>query len=219
MSKPSRPAVYLPRAGNDIRSELIRSARQRGWPQLEIYTEQDGQPGAALASLTAAIIVGRHDAILTPVPDDPSPLVPLLRHCTSHGVTVSFVAPAAPVSARASAAAVAAPGDPAGALSAPVGEPWEVLARARLEALAGLFPEWRIWLDRSGWHGRRREGFLQGYRPGAPVFSVCAATATDLAAQLCWQQAADEHAPDGCQASIMSPPPWGTTGARMQAVR
>jgi hypothetical protein len=89
-------------------------------------------------------------------------------------------------------------------------ESWDVLAQARLEALAGLFPEWRIWLDRNGWHARRRgDSFLQGYRPGAPAFHVRADNALDLAAQICWQQAADEHAPDGCQASIHPPPPWG----------
>lgn len=77
-------------------------------------------------------------------------------------------------------------------------EPWDVLPRARLEALAALYPDWRIWLDQHGWHARRRDGYLQDYRPGAPAFSVHAGTATGLAAQLRWQQAADAHAPYGC---------------------
>jgi hypothetical protein len=60
------------------------------------------------------------------------------------------------------------------------------------------------------WHARRRgEGFVQGYRPGAPAFCVHAETAAGLAAQLRWQQAADDHAPDGCRARILPPPPWG----------
>jgi hypothetical protein len=85
---------------------------------------------------------------------------------------------------------------------------WSISARGRepdalalggLEALGELFPEWRIWLDRHGWHARRRsDGFVQGYRPGAPAFHVSAASAVDLAAQLCWQRAADEHFPEGC---------------------
>lgn len=84
-------------------------------------------------------------------------------------------------------------------------EPWSVLARARLEALAQIYPRWRIWLDEHGWHARRRgEGFLQGYRSGTPVFCVHADTAIGLAAQLCWQQAADTHTPDGCHASAPS---------------
>lgn len=78
------------------------------------------------------------------------------------------------------------------------GQSWDVLPRARLEALAAIYPDWRIWLDQHGWHARRRDGYLQEYRPGAPAFCVHADTATRLAAQLCWQQAADAHAPYGC---------------------
>jgi hypothetical protein len=74
----------------------------------------------------------------------------------------------------------------------------EILPRARLEALATLYPDWRIWLDQHGWHARRRNGYLQNYREGAPAFSVHAETATALAAQLCWQQAAETHSPYGC---------------------
>jgi hypothetical protein len=86
-------------------------------------------------------------------------------------------------------------------------EPWSVLTRARLQALTDLFPGWRIWLDHRGWHARRRgDGFLQGYRPGAPAFYVQAETATELAAQLCWQQAVDVHAPDGCHDGRLAGP-------------
>ena len=78
-------------------------------------------------------------------------------------------------------------------------ENWAILARARAEALASLFPGWRIWLDQAGWHARRRQdAYLQTHHNGAPAYSVHAATPTALAAELCWQQAADQHAPDGC---------------------
>ena len=81
-------------------------------------------------------------------------------------------------------------------------EPWGVLARARAEALSRLFPGWRIWLDHAGWHARRHDvSYLQLHHDGAPAFSVHAASSVDLAAQLCWQQAADQHAPDGCPAA------------------
>lgn len=74
-----------------------------------------------------------------------------------------------------------------------------VLADAGVEALAELFPQWRIWVDReTGWHACRRGGFIQDYHQGAPAFSVHAATVSELAAQLRWQEAADTHAPFGC---------------------
>ena len=86
-------------------------------------------------------------------------------------------------------------------------EDWAVLARARAEALAGLFPDWRIWLDQAGWHARRRQdAYLQAHHNGAPAYSVHAATPTALAAQLCWQQAADQHAPDGCTTRVAAAP-------------
>jgi hypothetical protein len=85
---------------------------------------------------------------------------------------------------------------------APETENWNVLAKAQLEAMTGLFPGWRIWLDARGWHARRRtDGFVEQFRPGAPAFHVQASSAVDLAAQLCWQRAADEHAPRGCEAA------------------
>jgi len=89
-----------------------------------------------------------------------------------------------------------------------LGESWGVLARARVEALARLFPGWRIWLDHAGWHARRRDvSYLQLRHDGAPAFSVHADNSVDLAAQLCWQQAADQHAPDGCMARQPGQPP------------
>jgi hypothetical protein len=74
-----------------------------------------------------------------------------------------------------------------------------VLADAGVEALAELFPRWRIWADlNTGWHACRRGGFIQDYHPGAPAFSVHASTVGELAAQLRWQEAAEVHAPFGC---------------------
>jgi hypothetical protein len=119
-------------------------------------------------------------------------------------------APAAPGPATAPAAAEEPPVSPPPVSPPPVAaarEPWSVLTRARLQALAELFPGWRIWLDHRGWHARRRgDGFLQGYRPGAPAFYVQADTATELAAQLCWQRAVDVHAPDGCHGGRLAGP-------------
>jgi hypothetical protein len=37
--------------------------------------------------------------------------------------------------------------------------------------------------------------------PALPVYSVHDDSPVGLAAQLCWQQAATRHAPDGCPAS------------------
>lgn len=192
---------------------MMQESRHRGWPAPIIYADSgDGfqdDADSALDRLEAAISAGRHDALLLTVPGilrDPASLMRLLARCTKHGVTVSFVAPRADNPA---CDATDSPVQPAGPRArsgpAPAGpryqastEPWSVLVRARLEALAGLFPGWRIWLDSRGWHARRRDSFLQGYRPGAPAFCVSAETAVDLAAQICWQQAADVHVPDGC---------------------
>ncbi len=207
LTSPAHPAAYLCRTpGMPLavrRQELVLAARQRGWPAPAVYCEQESaEDGPALHQLEAAIAAGRHDALLMAAPANPAPLMRLLSNCTKLGVIVSFLPPAGQAD-REPAAMVP--------FKAPqhARETWDILARARLEALAGLFPDWRIWLDSHGWHGRRRaEGYLQGYRPGAPAFCVHAGTATDLAAQLCWQQAADTHAPEGCHASNLPPPPW-----------
>ncbi|HTP17732.1 MAG TPA: hypothetical protein VMK13_18100 [Streptosporangiaceae bacterium] len=74
----------------------------------------------------------------------------------------------------------------------------QVLTDAAVDALAGLFPGWRVWADVNGWHARRRGIYLQSYHLGAPSFCVHAGCAVGLAAQLRWQQAADAHAPFGC---------------------
>ena len=223
MALARRPAAYLPlaapgrgRAAGE--QAMARAARRRGWPAPDIYAEggpdpadqsgpgaeptaePGGGPGPALGRLEAAIESGRHDGLLVPLPPalgDPAPLMRLLSRCTQHGVTVGLVLPAAPDLALAPPRPVTR-------------DPASVLARARLDALAEMYPGWRIWLDAHGWHARRRnDGFLQGYRSGAEAFCVHAASAPGLAAQLCWQQAATAHAPGGCSGSLRPPPPWG----------
>jgi hypothetical protein len=70
-----------------------------------------------------------------------------------------------------------------------------VLTRLRVNALSGLFPGWRIWLDDYGWHARRRVGFfLQEYRSGAPAFCVQAHSEADLAARVRDQEDIDARA-------------------------
>jgi hypothetical protein len=206
MISPRRPAAYIRIPGADgwARHAMAREARYRGWPTPTVYAEDDsnadGSYGQALQRLERAIAAGRHDALLIAAPGNPGQVMGLLSRCTKHGVAVSFL----PGPAAAVTGAEAAP--PAGAqpqsraAPGPPAETWDVLAQARLEALASLFPAWRIWLDRYGWHARRRGDYMQGLQPGAPAFHVSARTALDLAAQLCWQQAAEDYAPDGCQA-------------------
>lgn len=230
MTNPERPAAYICAAGSgpDAQSAQQRAiaahARQQGWPAPTVYAEPDDPPGAddrsgpdsgpragtgtALAALVAAISTGRHDAVLLTASaagsDASADLRGLLQRCTRHGVAVHLVLPPAPPSSDGAAPADAAA--PAADLGPPAPFPvpreaWTVLGRARLEALSGLFPDWRIWLDNGGWHARRRtSGYLQSRNKGAPAFCVRADTSVDLAAQLCWQQAADRHAPAGCAA-------------------
>lgn len=197
MTAPRRPAAYvLHSAASPTPAVMISAAHQRGWAEPEMYASVQDETGndQGLAELACAIAAGRHDALLMCVPDLSDPAVlKLLRLCTKHGVSVSFVPPATEQVVAADQARTM------GQLTLePSREPWSTLTRARLEALTGLFPQWRIWLDHNGWHARRRDGHLQVFRLGAPTFHVKAETATELAAQLCWQQAADAHVPQGC---------------------
>jgi hypothetical protein len=206
----ARPAAYIRAArGHDAdlaryRDAVTEGARQRGWPPPTVYTEDETDLAAgnapALARLEAAIEAGSHDALLITEPGavhgTANHLLRLLHRCTRHGVTVGFLLP--PPAARGPAAPPRHAPDYA--VPFPLArQAWGVLARARMEALTQLFPGWRIWLDEHGWHARRRDAtYLETRLGGAPAFSVHADTPTELAAQLCWQQAADQHAPHGC---------------------
>ena len=215
MTQPRHPAAYVraaPGAGASALARhhraVVETAHQRGWPAPVIYADDDpglaDQPGPALARLEAAIVAGRHDALLLAGPgvvggSAPALLMRLLLGCTKNGATVELL-PSAPAEDRR-----AATPEPAARQVPPFPlfrERWGVLTRARIEALSGLFPDWRVWLDHHGWHARRRAStYLQGYWPGAPAFCVHADTAVDLAAQLRWQQSAEPDAPSGCRAS------------------
>jgi hypothetical protein len=202
------PAAYIRVArGHDAdltrhQDAVAEGARQRGWPQPAVYTEDETDLAAgqapALASLEAAIEAGRHDALLITEPGAVYGTAPhllrLLQRCTRHGVVVGFLLP----SPRAGSAVMTARPAAEYAAAFPLArKAWGVLARARIEALSQLFPGWRIWLDQYGWHARRRDStYLQFRCDGAPAFSVHADSPTDLAAQLCWQQAADQHPGD-----------------------
>jgi len=94
-------------------------------------------------------------------------LIGLLYRCTRNGVVVGFLLPSARADTRAVGTRPAAEDEAPVPLAA--GD-WGVLARARLEAVAGLFPGWRIWLDERGWHARRRgTPYLQVGHQGAPA--------------------------------------------------
>lgn len=174
MTNPRHPAAYvrIPGAGGWARHAMAREASQRGWPSPEVYSEADGNEagryGQALERLERAIAAGRHDALLIAAPGDPSQVMGLLSQCTRHGVAVSFLpGPAASAEGAAAAPAASASGpEPARAADPMTAETWDVLAQARLEALANLFPDWRIWLDRYGWHA---PGAATGCRDSGPA--------------------------------------------------
>jgi hypothetical protein len=206
MTAPAHPAAYIriPGADSWARHAMIQAAAQRRWPAPVIYAEEeiatDGSYGPAMDRLDTAIAAGRHDALLIAMPGSPGQLMRVLSRCTKAGVTVSFL----PAPAASALGATAADADTLWPDQAPPGEEWDVLAQARLEALTGLFPGWRIWLDRNGWHARRCDTFLQRRQPRAPAFHLSAGTALELAAQLCWQQAADAAAAEDCRLSAGS---------------
>ena len=219
MTDPRHPAAYIcvtrasgPRALALRGQAIAEIVRERGWPAPAVYADQGDHAPAdghspALANLIAAISAGRHDALLVTglgaISGGPAyRLSRLLLCCTNHGVAVEFLT--SPDTA--SGPVIPAPGAAEQSPPCPLPrEAWSVLARARLEALAGLFPDWRIWMDHHGWHARRRSNaYKQGFLPGAPAFCVHADSSVDLAAQLCWQRAADQHAPSGCASGSLA---------------
>lgn len=196
MNPPRYPAAYLRTSSRSGQVVMSRAAAERGWPDPDLYIDAPDadSPGPALEEVTAAIAAGRHDGLLLTIPPTGNPaILRLLASCTAHGVTVSFVPasldPDPPQQDEADAAFVSSPSS---------GAPVATLMRARIDALSDLFPAWRIWVDSHGWHACRRDGYMQLFRPGVPAFHVRADDATELAAQLCWQQAVDAHFPQGC---------------------
>ena len=103
LTSPKRPAAYVRHATAPTCQEMALAARQRGWTAPVIYAEGDPAPAdgysPALERLTAAVVSGRHNAVLMTAPGtlgDPGPLLQLLSRCTRHGVTVSFIPPPVP---------------------------------------------------------------------------------------------------------------------------
>jgi hypothetical protein len=211
-----RPAAYIRAARDEAdlgrqREAVAGGARQRGWPPPTVYVEDATElahgRAPALARLEAAIEAGRHGALFITDPGavtgTASHLMGLLLRCTRNGVVAGFLLPAA--APRHQVMSVRRPASgPAPEDMLPFRvrrEAWGLLTRTGMEALSELFPGWRIWLDPHGWHARRRDAvYLQICHDGVPAFAVHADTAASLALQLCWQQAADRHAPDGCLA-------------------
>ena len=94
------PAAYVRRPGDW--PALAEAAARRGWPVPVIYCDGPGMAasaGLAHGRLQAAVSRGCHDSLLMPLPGmlgNPQWLMGLLRSCTCHGVTVSFVLPCRP---------------------------------------------------------------------------------------------------------------------------
>jgi hypothetical protein len=204
VTEPRRPAALI-RAmpgsapGGTARQHqaVADAARQRGWPAPAVYADEGrDRPGdSALARLEAAIVAGRHDALMLAGQGavgygGPASLMRLLLACTKNGVTVELLPP--PLTAGEEAAmppSMAGLARPAQRSPAHRERP-AVLTRARVSAMSGLFPGWRIWLDDHGWHARRRDGvFLQEYRLGAPAFCVHADSEAGLSRRLRDQEA------------------------------
>jgi hypothetical protein len=166
-------------------------ARDRGWPEPEIYADAAGPAGpGGLVDLIVSVASGRRYELLLAVLDHSDPVLgQLLTDCARLGTAVSLRSEHGP-SAVAGGYGWSAIGSEQGPER---GEPGSTLELARLEALTSVFPRWQVWRDHSGWHARRRGARVQSCRDGAPAFHVHAGTATELAAQLCWQHHADTH--------------------------
>jgi hypothetical protein len=84
---------------------VAENTRQRGWPSPTVYADKDdpslaGGCSSAIATLTAAVSAGRHDALIISVLDAISGgpaylLTRLLFLCTDHGVALEFLTPPA----------------------------------------------------------------------------------------------------------------------------
>jgi hypothetical protein len=232
MALPRRPAAYLPAAAPSVARAAALAAAQRGWPPPAVYAGPEALErlrAAVTAGRHDALLMPPAGAVGAMA--HPAALVALLAACTAAGVPVSL-APLSAVPEPAAAAGQPGPGaGPSGDLgpggpgdsgpaasglaassSAASGSAASgsaavntgaILRQASLEALAGVFPSWRIWADARGWHARRQagDGYVQSRQAGTPVYHVSAPGAVSLAAQLLWQQAADRHTPNGCTAA------------------
>jgi hypothetical protein len=104
MVPPRCPAAYVWRAGDW--PVLAEAAARRGWPVPVVYGDGPGMAGTArpgLGRLLAAVGRGFHDGLLVVLPGllgNAPWLIGLLRSCTRHGVTVSFVPPGAGASGQ-----------------------------------------------------------------------------------------------------------------------
>jgi len=103
------PAAYI-RVDLDIdciitavQQQVIASLTCRhGWPDLEIYLDEDRAGwagGDAIGALIAAVVAGRHDAVIFVGPGIlyrcPAHLLrQLLSSCSRHGVSVDYLMPA-----------------------------------------------------------------------------------------------------------------------------
>ena len=74
-----------------------------------------------------------------------------------------------------------------------------VLADAGVEALAELFPRWRIWADmETGWHACRRGGFIQDYHPDARPSRCTRERPGNSPASCAGRKKTEKHTPFGC---------------------
>jgi hypothetical protein len=96
MNPPKYPAAYLTASSVRGQADVSMAARQRGWPEPDVYADRPdaGNPGPALTELAAAVAAGRHDGLLLAMPTAAdSATMRLLASCTKHGVRVSFIPP------------------------------------------------------------------------------------------------------------------------------
>ena len=76
MTASGRPAAYPRQAqASPVPAVMTGAARNRGWPELEIYAGTAGEErhDSDLVGLTPAIAGGRHDALLIRVPGRAGP--------------------------------------------------------------------------------------------------------------------------------------------------
>ena len=157
---------------------------------------------AALARLAAAVEAGRHDALLITDPGAVTGaatyLIGLLHRCARNGVVVGFLVPPAPGASPATATAPAGQVKPRDRWPSATGGCSHTPASRRCPGCSRTGGSGST--SAAGTPAAGQTPYMQVSSEGAPAYSVHAGSPTDLAAQLCWQQAADRHAPGGCAA-------------------